>query len=147
MTKIFLKWWLMVVIQIVIVGTAAAYNYHWYVLENDATYLSPVIIVLWVITTYHIGKRVYTKKDTFEIQWFTAEACMTIGMIGTVIGFLMMLGDSFANLDIDDTSAMRETISSMAVGLSTALITTLNGLVASLFLKVQIGLVEHSDET
>lgn len=147
MTKIFLKWWLLVVIQIVIVGTALVYDYHTYVLENDATYLSGVIAILWIVTTYHIGKRIYTSKDTFEIQWFTAEACMTIGMIGTVIGFLMMLGDSFTNLDLEDTSAMRETISSMAVGLSTALITTLNGLVASLFLKVQIGLVENSDET
>ena len=36
-----------------------------------------------------------------EVGWFTSDLCLSIGMMGTVIGFIMMLG-GFANIDIND---------------------------------------------
>lgn len=146
MNKSFLKWWLLFCIQLLIAGIAVYYNYLNYVLEHDATYLSLVIIGLWAFTSFYLGWKVVKGKRDLETQWFSAESCMTIGMIGTVIGFLMMLGDSFAHIDVGNTDAMRDTISKMAVGLSTALITTLNGLIASLFLKGQMVLIERDHE-
>lgn len=145
MTKTFLKWWLAVVLQLAILGVSAFYEYHIFVLEHDTTFLSGLILLLWVVTSIFIGKYAYKKKTNFEVQWFTAEQCMTIGMIGTVVGFLMMLNDSFGHLDPRDTEAMRQVIADMAVGLSVALLTTLNGLVASMFLKIQIVVVENSE--
>ena len=47
---------------------------------------------------------------------------MTVGMIGTIIGFILMLGSSLNNLDPGDVESMRMAISSMAVGMSTALL-------------------------
>lgn len=145
MTKTFLKWWLVTVLQLAVLGVSVFYEYHLFVLENDTTYLSGLILLVYAMTTIFIGKQAYTKTDNFEIQWFSAETCMTIGMIGTVIGFLMMLGDSFGQLDPKDTDQMRQVIAEMAVGLSVALLTTLNGLVASLFLKIQMVAVENSE--
>ena len=49
-----------------------------------------------------------------------------------------MLGTSLTNLDPSDTENMRVAISSMAVGMSTALLTTLCGLTATLMLRVQL---------
>jgi biopolymer transport protein ExbB/TolQ len=63
---------------------------------------------------------------------------MTVGMIGTVIGFILMLSTSLGNLDPSDVESMRSAISAMAVGMSTALLTTLAGLTATLMLRVQL---------
>lgn len=145
MTKTFLKWWLVVVLQLAVMGVSVFYGYDNFVLENDKTFLSELILVVWFVTTIFIGKYAYQRRDNFEIQWFSAETCMTIGMIGTVVGFLMMLGDSFGQLDPKNTEQMRQVIAEMAVGLSVALLTTLNGLIASVFLKIQMVVVENSE--
>jgi hypothetical protein len=145
MTKAFLKWWLAVVLQLAVMGVSVFYGYHNFVLENDSTFLSGLILLVWLVTTIFIGKYAYQRKENFEVQWFSAETCMTIGMIGTVVGFLMMLGDSFGHLDPKNTEQMRQVIAEMAIGLSVALLTTLNGLIASLFLKIQMIVVENSE--
>ena len=145
MTKAFLKWWLAVVLQLAVIGVSVFYGYHNFVLENDSTFLSGLILLVWLVTTIFIGKYAFLQKTNYEVQWFSAETCMTIGMIGTVVGFLMMLSDSFAHIDVKNADAMRQVVAEMAVGLSVALLTTLNGLVASLFLKIQMIVVENSE--
>lgn len=145
MSKTFLKWWLVTAIQLTVIFVAMFYNYHNFVIENDTTYLSGLIVVVWIITTIFVGRNAVKNSSNFEVQWFSAETCMTIGMIGTVIGFLMMLGDSFGHIDPKNTEQMRQVIAEMAVGLSVALLTTLNGLIASMFLKIQMIVVENSE--
>jgi len=68
---------------------------------------------------------------------------MTVGMVGTVIGFMLMLGSSFAEIDPSNVDSMKRVITDMASGMSTALLTTLCGLVASLFVKVQVIIQEQ----
>lgn len=147
MTRNFILWWIAVLVQSALVAIAATYNYFGYVFENDLTQLSFLILAVWIVTSVYIGYKTLHKDDydehIFNTQWFTAESCMTLGMIGTVIGFLIMLGDAFASLDLENIASMRNTITNMAVGMSTALITTLNGLIASLFLKIQIIISEN----
>ena len=63
---------------------------------------------------------------------------MTVGMIGTVTGFILMLSTSLATLDPNDVENMRSAIANMAVGMSTALLTTLSGLMATLMLRIQL---------
>ena len=70
---------------------------------------------------------------------------MTVGMIGTVIGFMWMLGSSFQEIDPSNIESMRQVIVDMASGMSTALLTTLCGLLAGLFIKVQIVMQEQED--
>jgi biopolymer transport protein ExbB/TolQ len=64
-------------------------------------------------------------------------------MVGTVIGFMLMLGSSFAEIDPSNVDSMKRVITDMASGMSTALLTTLCGLVASLFVKVQVIIQEQ----
>lgn len=138
MDKRFMMWWLVVTIQAVLVGIAINFSAISFIIENDITYLSFLIISLLVIGTVMIGYITYKKQNNFDYTWFIAESAMTIGMIGTVIGFMLMLGSSFANIDPGNIDSMRKVIADMAVGMSTALLTTLTGLVVSLALKVQI---------
>ena len=73
-----------------------------------------------------------------EVGWFISESCLALGMIGTVIGFLLMLGTAFSDLDVTNSAALQTALADMAVGMSTALYTTLIGLVCSLIIKVQL---------
>lgn len=140
MTKQFLQWWLMFVLQCIAVGLAFHYDYHLYALEHDKTYLTFVLLILWFITSIKIGQRIYKQTGTSdEPYWFTAEQSMSIGMIGTVVGFIIMLdGSNLAAVDPSDTEGMKAIIGQLASGMSTALITTFMGLVVALALRVQL---------
>ena len=59
-------------------------------------------------------------------------------MIGTVTGFLLMLSTTFAGIDITDTKTIQNALVNMATGMSTALYTTLTGLIVSVILKIQL---------
>ena len=72
-----------------------------------------------------------------EIGWFISDFVLTIGMIGTVSGFLIMLTGAFAGVDIGDEEAMKSVLEKMSKGMSTALYTTLFGLICGGLLKIQ----------
>ena len=67
-----------------------------------------------------------------------SDQILTLGMIGTVIGFIYMLSTSFTNIAVNDLSKMAEAIISMGTGMSTALYTTASGLICSFLLKLQL---------
>ena len=68
-------------------------------------------------------------------------------MIGTVTGFLLMLSGAFADIDLANTTTIQIALSKMALGMSTALYTTLTGLICSLTLKVQLVNVENENQS
>ena len=139
----FLKWWFVFVVQAIGVGAFAYFDGVQYLLENDRTYLSLAIIMIWLTVSISIGILTFNKIAKPEFLWFSAESCMTIGMIGTVIGFILMLGTSLNNLDPGDVELMKTAISNMAVGMSTALLTTLTGLIGTLLLRVQLVITDE----
>jgi hypothetical protein len=138
MTRKFLQWWLAFVIQLLAISGALYFGGLSFLLNNDVTYLSFVLIAVWLVTSFVIGYKTYQEKDTSETTWFISDSCMTVGMIGTVVGFIYMLSGNFADINPEDINQMREIIGDMATGMGTALLTTLVGLVASLFLKIQL---------
>ncbi|OUW75534.1 MAG: hypothetical protein CBD74_14210 [Saprospirales bacterium TMED214] len=146
MTKRFMYWWLVTVIEAILLGITIYFGSLEFLWETDVTKLSFLVIALWIGTSAVIGYTGYRKKTNFDTPWFIAESCMTIGMVGTVVGFMLMLGSSFAEIDPGNIDSMRQVIIDMAAGMSTALLTTLTGLIASLFLKVQVVVYEHEDE-
>ena len=72
------------------------------------------------------------------MHWFASDAVMSLGMVGTLFGFLMVLGQSFSEIDTSSVDSMTDAISILATGMSTALVTSLVGLIASLWLKLQL---------
>ena len=145
MTQMFLIWWWVVVVQVIALGIGIYYGAIPFLIENDITKLSFVIFAMWFFTSASIGYKVFREEEDFDKPWFVAESCMTVGMIGTVIGFMWMLGSSFQEIDPSNIESMRQVIVDMASGMSTALLTTLCGLLAGLFLKVQIVMQEQED--
>lgn len=144
----FMFWYLLVSIQVVIFSISAFFGLHKLLWANDQTKLSFVILLMWLIGTVLIGT--WYKKETAEeiqitakIGWYLAETCLALGMVGTVAGFLLMLGTAFTNIDVANIGSLQNALSSMALGMSTALYTTLVGLVSSIFLKSQLVNLEH----
>jgi flagellar motor component MotA len=85
---------------------------------------------------YKLLKHIKTSNEKF---WFVAETCMAIGMMGTVLGFILMLGGSnLASIDPTDVEGMKNVIGQLASGMSTALLTTLTGLIVSVSLRTQL---------
>ena len=81
-----------------------------------------------------------------NVSWFTSEALLTLGMIGTVAGFILMLGESFEQIDTANQDTLKEALRSMAIGMSTALYTTLVGLILSQALKIQLVNIESGEK-
>ena len=139
-----LRWWLLFCISIAAVFTAHTFGFTQALIENDVTRLSFVILTVYLVGSIFVGWATYKQQNNnniiwhTNIGWFASESMLALGMIGTVIGFILMLGNSFESLNVSDTTSVKDALTDMALGMSTALYTTLVGLCCSQALKVQL---------
>ena len=142
--KSLLKWWLIFCLTLVGMCTCVYFNIHKELYVADVTRLSFLIISIFSCTSVWIGMKTYRVgiqqdyNQQSNVGWFISESCLALGMVGTVTGFLIMLGTAFANVDVSNAVTLQQALSAMATGMSTALWTTLVGLVCSLIIKVQL---------
>ncbi len=88
-------------------------------------------------------------KDDFKSKlyefvdngFFISDLLLKLGIIGTVIGFIIMLS-SLSAIDEMNLSKMNNLLLSMSAGMKVALYTTLTGLVASILLTIQYNFFE-----
>jgi len=142
--KSVLKWWLIFCLIVLGIGTCLYFDVHTRLYESDITRLSYLILIIFGCTSVWIGTLTYRVGilqdygQKADVGWFVSESCLALGMVGTVTGFLIMLGTAFANVDVSNAITLQNALSDMAVGMSTALWTTLVGLICSLIIKVQL---------
>jgi len=74
--------------------------------------------------------------------WFATRAMIKLGLLGTVIGFIMML-TSISGLDSLEIEQVQNLMQRMTEGMMVALNTTLLGLVGSLILGIQYLFLDH----
>jgi hypothetical protein len=67
---------------------------------------------------------------------FASDTLMKLGLLGTIIGFIIMLAP-IAGLDASDRAMMKSSMGLMSDGMAVAMYTTLAGLVGSILLKIQ----------
>lgn len=142
------KWWF--AFWSVIVGCLFVQGFDLFVAVKhaDPTWISFTIMGIFAITFLFVGwltRQVHKSADaipTAELNlsmlWYSVDLMTALGMIGTVIGFLMMLGTTLTGLQIGDTVSAQKAIGQMAIGISTALVTTLVGLICSQITKFTI---------
>ena len=138
-----LRWWLIFCLSILAGGIAVYFDIHEELYQSDQTKISFLILTIFLITSLWIGWITKLQDRTVEIGWFIAEACLALGMIGTVTGCLLMLNGAFAEIDLSNPTTIQSSLTKMALGMSTALYTTLTGLICSLALKIQLVNLEN----
>ena len=118
--------------------------------QKDASYLSIATLILFMVTSLQCGSYIFqidkNKKMTFEEYqshlgkeeriYFISEVCLNLGMLGTIIGFCMMLV-GFETLDISNQQTVQGLLSELGKSMATALYTTLVGLLCGQLLKIQ----------
>ena len=82
-------------------------------------------------------------KGPHEIGWFSADVMIKMGLLGTIIGFIFMLG-SVANITDFDVTTIQKILTHMSNGMGTALYTTLAGLVCSILASAQYHVLDRS---
>tara|TARA_Y100000996_G_C22491351_1_gene630329 strand:- start:422 stop:1033 length:612 start_codon:yes stop_codon:yes gene_type:complete len=170
------------------------------IINNDFTYISILIFVIFIVSTIRIGihlKKVdsvlfifndqlfkndtekllvslhknksnnyysscvhsyctselnfVNKDDDFELRmskcsdagWYIVDLLIKLGLVGTVIGFIIMLS-SIVTIENFDLSLMQTLLQKMSAGMMIALYTTLTGLVSSILLAFQNKMLEDS---
>ena len=84
-------------------------------------------------------------KNSHDTGWFMVDVLVKLGLLGTIIGFILMLASVSVSDDMD-VAGLQNIIKSMSNGMGTALYTTLTGLVASMILAIQYLLVERGSD-
>ena len=74
---------------------------------------------------------------------FASDTLMKLGLLGTIIGFIMMLAP-IAGLDPGDRGAIKSSMSLMSDGMAVAMYTTLAGLVGSILVKIQYYMLDDA---
>ena len=142
--KSVLKWWLIFCVTLLGLCTCIYFDIHKELYIADVTRFSFLIISIFICTSIWIGTKTYKVgilqdyDQKSDVGWFVSESCLALGMVGTVTGFLIMLGTAFENVDVTNSTTLQQALSDMATGMSTSLWTTLVGLVCSLIIKVQL---------
>ena len=113
---------------------------------KDATKISWLICGIFAATSAVIGVISFTKNAPalfVDKLWFIADAMFTVGMIGTVSGFLILAGDALGSINPADVASLQKTIQTIGTGIGTIAVTTLMGLISSLLLRLQLEIIDH----
>jgi hypothetical protein len=166
--------WVLVVAAITLGGVYAQYELDVFGLlrDGDPTYIGFAVVALCIgmsincgYSTWRLefsikhwndnGEYMTAVKDkvhsNLEQYGFYAGVFTMLGMIGTVVGFIMAI-PALTHISPEDPGSISKAIEQLSTGVSTALYTTLVGLVASIVLRLQRfnlsqRLNEHADDS
>ncbi len=121
------------------------------IIKNDLSYISILIMVLYVGVSIHIGrlcylsdkmstknKKIREKEKEYliarsDLGWFSAEHFFSLGLLGTIIGLIFATRGS-----LDSSLPVGEIVAGLKEGLNTAFYTTVCGIIFSLPLQIQL---------
>lgn len=116
-------------------------------LEGDKSRLSWLILAIWLGTSARWlfllrrmeGPAAIAEEDMvrwLNHGWFAADSVLKIGLLGTIIGFILMLAP-IGELTSFDATSLQSALAAMSAGMAVALYTTLTGLIANILLRFQ----------
>ena len=189
--NIFLKWLFGLILIICIFYLLFYYGFISELFENDISFISPVILFIFAVSTIFVGYQVNllqicintlkisddmlnietstkTKQQNYYIACiyelseqanesnlsnmhellelrlskylrivsFIVDLLIRLGLVGTVIGFILML-QSVTLIENFDIVLMQDLMKNMSTGMMVALYTTLTGLITAIVLMLQ----------
>jgi len=151
--EIKLKWWTILCSSLLILFLSYHFGYLHQLYAADITKISWIIIGLFFLLNIRLGYQLHTNRETGKnFDWLMSETMISLGMVGTVVGFIYMLSTVFTDINLDDIRSVQDSLGVMATGMGTALWTTLIGLICSILFKTQLvlteplNLVRHNNE-
>jgi hypothetical protein len=105
-------------------------------LRDPATEAGAASAELTEVYRHHLGR-------SHEFGWFAADLMLKLGLLGTIVGFVMMLG-SVLNVEDFTAETMQGVLRNMSTGMGTALYTTFAGLVCSMLTSAQYYLLDEA---
>ncbi len=80
-------------------------------------------------------------RGQFRFGYVIADLMLKLGLLGTVIGFIFMLG-SLVDLNSNDINVMQKLLTQMSGGMKVALFTTLTGMSCGVLLNIKYQLLD-----
>ncbi len=80
-----------------------------------------------------------------QLGTYASDALMKLGLLGTIIGFIMMLAP-IAGLDAADRASVRTSMGLMSDGMAVAMYTTLTGLIGSILVQTQYYMLDKATQ-
>jgi MotA/TolQ/ExbB proton channel family len=80
-----------------------------------------------------------------QLGAYAGDALMKLGLLGTIIGFIMMLAP-IASLDAADRASVRTSMGLMSDGMAVAMYTTLTGLIGSILVQTQYYMLDKATQ-
>jgi hypothetical protein len=84
-----------------------------------------------------------TLRGPNQFGSFASDALMKLGLLGTIIGFILMLAP-IAGLDAADRASVKTSMGLMSDGMAVAMYTTLAGLVSSILVQAQYYMLDDA---
>jgi hypothetical protein len=78
-----------------------------------------------------------------QLGSFASDALMKLGLLGTIVGFILMLAP-IAGLDAADHASVKFSMGLMSDGMAVAMYTTLSGLVGSILIQTQYYMLDEA---
>jgi MotA/TolQ/ExbB proton channel family protein len=82
-------------------------------------------------------------RGSNQFGGFASDTLMKLGLVGTIVGFIMMLAP-IADIDTGDRGAIRSSMNLMSDGMAVAMYTTLVGLVGSILVRIQYYMLDEA---
>ena len=80
-----------------------------------------------------------------QLGSYAGDTLMKLGLLGTIIGFIMMLAP-IAGLDAADHASVRNSMGLMSDGMAVAMYTTLTGLIGSILVQTQYYMLDKATQ-
>ena len=80
-----------------------------------------------------------------QLGSFASDSLMKLGLLGTIIGFILMLAP-IAGLDAADHASVKSSMGLMSDGMAVAMYTTLTGLVGSILIQTQYYMLDEATQ-
>jgi hypothetical protein len=144
----FVKWFLLNAVFLTAIFFAETKGAISLMIKNDVSYLTIVIMALYMITSIMVGRLCYLSdkinkgrekearrhlSKRAEVGWFAAEHFFTLGLLGTVFGLCVATSTS-----LNEGTEISDIVSGLKTGLNTAFYTTICGIIFSLPLQAQL---------
>ena len=144
----FIRWFLLNAVILTAIFFAETNGVISLMIKNDVSYLTIVIMFLYVVVSIMVGRLCYLSDKIkegrereakrhlsrrAELGWFAAEHFFSLGLLGTVIGLCLA-----TSTNLNEQAQVGDIVTGLKVGLNTAFYTTICGIVFSLPLQLQL---------